>query len=261
MTAAVGIYLMLTASVGTVHAGHVRAEAECSACVDDSAEVSATIQKLRSAPCWIGRRQAARALRAYDELRYPEAVEALIEAVRRDRQALVRQEAAASLGKAKTCHPGAREVLGYAAANDPSLLARLAARKALRSLADACEAPCDVCGGAPVFEEPELLPTRFDLPGEPPMAGPGPALEALPSAPSPTPIPSAPGSGSPFLSAPAGSETSHDHPQAGPPSARFDDVPSLSPPEAPIDRYNPRPSDPAPTPLPRITPPPRPSWP
>ena len=62
--------------------------------------------KLQTAPHWMARRKAARALGKYDWKCHPEAAEALADALLHDDKALVRQEAAEALAKMKPCLPG-----------------------------------------------------------------------------------------------------------------------------------------------------------
>ena len=159
MAATVCLYVIAAMS-GTIHSGHERAAAGCSECVLDveGEKVRAQVVKLRTASLWIVRRKAARSLRAYDWRRHPEAVEALAAAVRSDRQCLVRQEAAASLGKMRPCLVEAHEALACAAENDSSLIARHAAKKALKAIGKGCVEPCDACGpGLGLESEPDLI--------------------------------------------------------------------------------------------------------
>ncbi|WP_165244814.1 HEAT repeat domain-containing protein [Paludisphaera soli] len=265
MAATVSLYVVLAASVGTIHAGHASRQVECSDCGADFAAVEEQVVKLRTAPHWIARRKAARALRSYDWKQHPDAVEALSEAVRRDRQCLVRQEAAESLGKMKPCLPVAHEALSCAAKGDSSLIARLAAKKALKSVGKGCVEPCDVCG--PEMDgDVEFLPTihrELGTPIEPTFPelvpdAPGSLLEPL--APTstvvPVPVPPAP---SPFLPVPESPIPAR--PPVGLPRSHPEDALPLSPPEVPIDRYNPNPAEPPPVPLGREAFPPRAEWP
>lgn len=245
--------LILAASVG-IHAGHDRARGDCRECGEVDAAVREKVATLRTACLWVVRRKAARQLRGYDWERHPEAVEALADAVLHDRQCLVRQEAAESLGKMKPCLPAAHEALARAAEDDPSLIARCAAKKALKSVGQACVKPCDVCG-----------PSASDVEeGIPPLSEPGesiipPPPETLlePLAPTSLRVPIVPATPSPFT--PVETDATLPPPRrVQRPLARPEDAEPLVAPIAPIDRYDPIPSPP-PTPL--DIPAPRPGWP
>ncbi|AMV39027.1 HEAT repeat domain-containing protein [Planctomyces sp. SH-PL62] len=265
MTAATAsLYLMLTATLGTIHGVHTRNQPDCHDCGAEQATVREEVGKLRTAKHWTARRKAARALRAHDWKQYPEAVEALSGALLNDRQGLVRQEAAESLGKMKPCLPVAHEALACASEKDSCLLARHAARKALKSVGKFCEEPCDVCGfdsigGETILPpigvesgEPEFSPlpeTSFDVP----------ATTLTPLGPDAPEVPAAPLGSSPFV--PNQELPIPPRPPVGLPRIHPEDDLPLIAPEAPIDRYNPRPAEPPPTPLSRVIPPPKPAWP
>lgn len=251
MMAAFGLGVVLAVSIGTIHGGHDRVVAECSDCGAEQAAVQEKVDKLRTSSHWIARRKAARSLRGYDWRRHPEAVEALADAVRCDRQCLVRQEAAESLGKMKPCLPVAHETLARAAEADPSLIARCAAKKALKAVGKSCVEPCDVCEGDVEFGDE--IPPLLDEPGFSPLPAlpegssvvPETSLEPLAPTSFSTPIP--PLTPSPVV--PADDAGFPARPPIGP--SRFDPrgYRRLAPPTVPIDRYNPRPGEAAPAPV------------
>lgn len=245
--------LILAASVG-IHAGHERARGDCRECGEADAAVQEKVVKLRTASLWVVRRKAARQLRGYDWERHPEAVEALADAVLHDRQCLVRQEAAESLGRMKPCHPSAHEALARAAEDDPSLIARCAAKKALKSVGKACVEPCDVCGPVPSDVE-EIIPLRSE-PGESivPLQ---PETSLEPLAPTSLRVPIVPATPSPFT--PTETDSMLPPPRrVQRPLVRPEEAEPLVAPTVPIDRYDPIPGPP-PTPL--DIPAPKPGWP
>ena len=77
------------------------------------------------------RSRAAEELRSYDPALFPDIVPALIEALRQDRKAGVRIEAAHSLARVRPVSPVVGEALELAVAKDPSMRVRLQARSAL----------------------------------------------------------------------------------------------------------------------------------
>lgn len=245
MTAAFGLGVILAVSIGTIHSGHDRVVSECSDCGVERAAVQEKIAKLRTAPHWIVRRKAARSLRNLDWRRHPEAVEALADAVRCDRQCLVRQEAAESLGKMKACLPVAHETLAHAAVDDPSLIARHAAGKALKSVGKSCVEPCDACGVSEMGVEDfgdELPPIRV---GPVPSIVPETNLDPL--EPASFTLPVAPPVPSPFV--PIDGTGFPARPPVSPPRIDGNDLRPLAPPTVPIDRYDPRPGEAPPTPV------------
>lgn len=246
--------LILAASVG-IHAGHDRARGDCRECGEADAAVGEKVVKLRTDGHWIARRKAARQLRGYDWRRHPEAVEALADAVMHDRQCLVRQEAAKSLGEMKPCPPVAHEALARAAEDDPSLIARHAAKKALKSAGKACVEPCDVCDSLPPDFD-AIVPALHPEPGESIVPS-RPETSLEPLSPTSLPMPAVPAAPSPFapvetdatLPPPRRVQRSMVHPE---------DAAPLVAPTIPIDRYDPAPGPP-PTPL--DIPAPQPGWP
>jgi hypothetical protein len=245
--------LILAASVG-IHAGHVEATGDCRECVEVDAAVQSKVEKLRTACLWIVRRKAARELGGYEWEQHPEAVEALADAVLHDRQCLVRQEAAASLGRMKPCHPVAHEALAHASENDSSLIARRAAKKALKAVGKACVEPCDACGPVePGFDV--VVPPLRSEPGEL-MDSLAPETRLEPLAPMSSQVPAVPVTPSPFAPVEAGWELPPPR-RAQPPTGRPGDAIPLVAPEAPIDRH--APLGPAPTPI--DIPAPQPGWP
>src|SRR5262245_53454926 len=120
ITAMMSVLLVLGSTVGGSPCVHARLTGECSACVDESAEIQEQIGRLQSCRGWIARRKAVRALRRYDWKNHPEAAEALAEAVSNDDCGLVRQEAVQSLAKMGPCLPAVHEAVARAAKCDPS---------------------------------------------------------------------------------------------------------------------------------------------
>lgn len=245
--------LILAASVG-IHAGHVEASVDCRGCDEADAAVRAKVEKLQTACLWVARRKAARELGGYDWERHPEAVEALAAAVLRDRQCLVRQEAAASLGKMRPCLPVAHEALARAADTDSSLIARHAAKKALKSVSKGCVEACDVCGpGSSDFDE--FVPPLGAETGEIIVPS-APETMLDPLAPTTLSVPAVPMTPSPF--APVEAVPALPPPRRGSmPTIRPEDSIPLVAPEIPIDRYAPSGGPPTPMDLPA----PEPGWP
>ncbi|MDG3003463.1 HEAT repeat domain-containing protein [Paludisphaera mucosa] len=263
MTAA-GLYLILAASVGTIHSGHDTVRAECSDCGAEQSAVQEKVVKLRTASLWVVRRKAARGLRAYDWERHPEAVEALADAVLHDRQCLVRQEAAESLGKMKPCLPVAHEALACAAESDKSLIARHAAKKALKAVGKSCVEPCDVCGVDSEVIEEGIPPFRADpgdaaFPTIPETSPIVPETSLDPLTPTSLEVPVLPPTPSPFIPDPDAPFPAR--PPVGRPRIHPEDAVPLTPPSAPVDRLNPRPDELPPTPLGDDAAAPRPAWP
>src|SRR4051812_23561942 len=109
------ISLVVASSLlGTGHCGHDKVRSECSACNDESPAVLGQVLKLQTAPRWMARRKAARALGKHDWKCHPEAADALADALLHDDKALVRQEAAEALAKMKPCLPAAHEAVAKA---------------------------------------------------------------------------------------------------------------------------------------------------
>jgi len=222
---------------------------DCLDCGEGDAVVQAKIEKLQSACLWTGRRQAARRLGHYDWREHPEIVDALVGALSSDRQGLVRQEAAASLGKMKPCLPVAHEALARAAADDRGPLVRHAAKKALKALDKTCVAPCDVCGPDSAGFDEILPPLEFE-PGET-IITPLPETSLEPLEPTSLQTPIAPTSPSPFANDAA---TLPRRPSR--PTIRLNDTSPVAP-AAPIDGHAPLSDPPTPIDLPA----PRVGWP
>lgn len=195
------------------------------------AVVRAKIEKLRTACLWTARRKAARQLGGYRWEDRPEVVEALADALSRDPRGLVRQEAAASLGKMKPCLPVAHEALANAAENDRGPLVRHAAKRALKALSGTCVAPCDVCGSG----SEEILPPLEPEPGGT-IVVPMPETSLEPLEPTSFQAPFVPTSPSPFAAVdPNPAATPPRRPAR--PTIRLRDEASLVAPTAPVDRY------------------------
>lgn len=92
------------------------------------------IATLKEDPDESKRAHAAGELRAADAKANPEAITALIEALRNDKKPIVRSEAANSLGKVKFALDQTGPALEEALANDGSMRVRLQARSALMGL-------------------------------------------------------------------------------------------------------------------------------
>lgn len=250
--AIVNFTLILAASVG-IHAGHGVDRGECRECGGADAVVQEKVEKLRTATLWVVRRKAARSLRVYDWRRHPEAAEALAGAVLNDSQSLVRQEAATSLGRMKPCLPAAHEALAFAAEEDPSLIARCAAKKALKAVGKGCTGACDVCEAGPSeFLSPGpsvtdelIVPSPLETSIEPLE----PTSLVAPNVPA-TPSPFAPVETDGALPPPRRVQRPNVHPE--------DSVPLVAP-SVPLDRYDPTPGE-LPTPADNPVPP-TPAWP
>ena len=237
--ATASLILILGASIGA-HAGHERGVVGCRDCGEAEAAVQEKVVKLRSASLWVVRRKAARGLRAYDWERHPEAVEALADAVLHDRQCLVRQEAAESLGRMKACLPIAHEALARAAEDDPSLIARCAAKKALKAVGKACEAPCDACGPGSSGEILEEVVPPFGAAADEVVVPPLPETSLDPLGPTSFQAPSLPSAASPSPFSGAVDEGGSQPPRrrVQPPIVRPEDAVPLAPPTVPVDRYD-----------------------
>src|SRR4051794_35123613 len=179
--------VMASSLLGTAHCRHDQVRSKCSICSDEDPAVLGYVMKLESAPHWIARRKAARALGKYDWKCHPEAAEALADALLHDDKALVRQEAAEALAKMKPCLPVAHEAVAKAARCDDCFLTRLWARKALKAIGKSCDADCSVCGplgddeiepGLPIAPGPAASP--MDSSVEPPS----PTIRIEPARPS-----------------------------------------------------------------------------
>lgn len=172
------ISLVVASSLlGASHRGHDGIRGECSVCSEEEPAVLGQVMKLQTAPHWIARRKAARALRKYDWKRHPGAAEALADALLHDDKALVRQEAAESLAKMKPCLPVAHEAVAKAARCDDCFLTRIWAKKALKSIGKSCLSECSVCGpsgneeidaGLPVVPGPYPSPMESSVDPLPP---------------------------------------------------------------------------------------------
>jgi hypothetical protein len=227
--------------VGTAHCGHHKVRGEYSVCSEENPAVLGQVMKLQTAPSWIARRKAARALGKYDWKCHPEAAEALAEALLHDDKALVRQEAAESLAKMRPCLPVAHEAVAKAARCDSCFLTRLWAKKALKSIGkSSCEEGCSICGPAEGAEDDAALPI-------PPDSGPLPMDSAVePLAPTIRVEPTRPSEPSPFQPGVTPPERS-----AVPlPEALPERVPADGP---PLEMPSLPPSNPAPAPGPGLT--------
>jgi hypothetical protein len=222
-------FLAASTVLGVGH--HAGGPGCCDVCGVEKAEVLATIARLQTCPDWRVRDDAAHDLRKFDWRCHPEIVAALSVALLKDCEEEVREEAAQSLSKMRTCLPIAHEALSKAARCDPDCATRLWARWGLKTFGRRCAADCDVCGPSvvgggpppllpgPVPSPDQLAPT---VPG--PALGPGEVLAPLPSdsgvAP-PLEAPALPPGSSPFSTSPT--------PPPPPPSPGLEDEPALRP--------------------------------
>lgn len=168
-------FLMAASSLGCGD-HHPRRVEVVTVCDPRAAEVAREIAILRTAPRWRARDDAAHRLAKYDWKRSPEILPALVEAMARDPEDEVREEAAESLGKIAPCVPEVHEGLKRAANCDPDTAVRKQARKSLKELGDVCKAPCGAC-------DPGLVIERRVIGAEPVFVDPGqPAIpvEELP---------------------------------------------------------------------------------
>ena len=182
------VTLMATAAFHQVEDEY---QAPCVRCANEGGVVAERIGRLLTAPSWMGRRQAARALRKHHWRCSPELVDALVQALLHDDCGLVRHEAAETLAKLRPCLPVAHAALATAAKCDSSLLTRAWARKGLKALARSCSSPCSLCesGGALLSEGMIPIPLGagsslegpvIEVPEDPTLVEPPDSLEPLP---------------------------------------------------------------------------------
>ncbi len=220
----VGLYVVLAASTGMVPPAAAPIWDACAACDETRMEVQERIATLRSGSGLIASRKAARALGKYDWRLYPEAAEALADALLCDDRPLVRQQAASSLARMKPCLPSVRMAVAQAAHEESGLLARHAAKRALKAI-DAAQAKEDVIV---LPEEREIiLPSAV----EPELLAPTTTIR-------PAPLP--PSTISPF--APGAEYEVPDPAPVPPPTIRLEDGRPLTPPWPDIDQYQPSPA-------------------
>ena len=117
----------------------------CDDCGVRVSSVDAAISCLATSPRDGAREDAARALGSVKWACHPEVVTVLSEALLRDPDWEVREQAAESLARLNACDPEAHEALARASARDPKLCVRLKARKGLKAIARRCDGPCAVC--------------------------------------------------------------------------------------------------------------------
>jgi hypothetical protein len=223
------ISLVVASSLlGTGHCGHDKVRGECSVCSEEDPAVLGQVRKLQSAPGWMARRKAARALGKYDWKCHPEAAEALACALLHDGKALVRQEAAEALAKMKPCLPVAHEAAAKAARCDDCFLTRHWARKALKAIGKSCEEDCSACGasgGDETESERPIAPGSLLPPADSSVDPLGPTIRVEPARPS---------DASPFQPGPAVPERPaaplpEAIPDRAPADAPAPEVPSLPP--------------------------------
>ena len=136
----------------------------------DDTKISAWISVLLEDPDETKRINAAIELRNIDPKNHPDAIEALMEALKSDKRPSVRAEAANSLGRIRGGQDLAGPVLEEALANDGSMRVRLQARSALmglylsgyrsasgKSIPQAEETPENAVGLGKLVEEPNRL--------------------------------------------------------------------------------------------------------
>jgi len=219
----IGLCVVLATSAGMVPPAVAPIWDACAACDETRMEVQERIATLRSGSGLIASRKAARALGKYDWRLYPEAAEALADALLVDPRPLVRQQAASSLARMKPCLPTVRMAVAQAAHEEPGLLARHAAKRALKAI-DAAHAKEDVIV---LPEEREiLLPSAV----EPEVLSPTTTVRPAPLPPT-TISPFAPGAEY-EVPAPA---------PVPPPSIHLEDARPLAPSWPDVDRYYPNP--------------------
>lgn len=175
--------------------GHGRGHGGCGDCGADPAKVSYEVMRLQTCDRWRARDNAAHALAKFDWKCHPEIVPVLVNALLRDCEEEVREEAAESLTKLAPCLPEVHAALERAARCDPDHATRKQAARGLKALANGCEAPCNVCGPQPaglIVPVPAHLGTHpewrgsFDEPVyEPYVPGYGGPIGPSPLSPSP----------------------------------------------------------------------------
>jgi hypothetical protein len=188
MTATLCTALLLAPSMlGCAFGGHHDRPAPLVACCDTCgarpAVVAGLIQQLRAHPNWKCRDDAAHALRDFDWRCHPEIVLALSEAVLRDCEEEVREEAAESLAKIgpAPCLPEVHAALARAAECDPDHATRKWTRRGLQRVAKHCRADCALCDAGPVPTGLTVAPParpfgRFLLPPRGGFISPGSVL-------------------------------------------------------------------------------------
>jgi hypothetical protein len=134
----------------------------CDDCGVRITAVESAIHCLATSPRDGDREAAARALRLVKWTCHPEIVPALANALCRDPDWCVREEAAESLTKLGACDPEAHAALARAAVRDPKLCVRLQARKGLKALSGRCDGDCSICDASTT-----PIPTRFVGPPRP----------------------------------------------------------------------------------------------
>ncbi len=178
LATALGMILILGQDATGTH-GPKKPAARCESCGAGAAALDAEARTLRESPRWRARDRAARALREADWKCHPDAVLALCDALAKDRDPRVREEAAGSLRRMAPRVPVVHEALERATTSDPVGDVRKQARKAIEALGKRCVADCRICGPLPtgsVIHGPTIIP-----PGWMPWIAPDPA----PSSPAP----------------------------------------------------------------------------
>jgi hypothetical protein len=99
--------------------------------VDPAEQVPTLIMQLKTDKDDNKRANAAADLRGYDPRTHPEIMTVLIDALTKDTSPAVRSEAAATIAKLRPISQQAGFALDQAAANDPAIRVRMAARQAL----------------------------------------------------------------------------------------------------------------------------------
>ena len=140
-----GVVWVLAQTVCGPHGHRLAETGSCDACGVETAAVTGEILRMQHSPNWRARDNAAHALRRLDWRCHPEVVAALAFTLLHDPEDEVRAEAAQSLTRMAPCLPVAHEALNRAAARDPSLHARLQARRGLRVLGNRCAGTCQAC--------------------------------------------------------------------------------------------------------------------
>lgn len=173
--------------------------------VDPAEQVPTLILQLKTDGDEAKRTTAAEELRSYDPKAYPEVIAALADALLKDASSAVRTEAASTLAKLRPISQQAGYALEQAAANDPSIRVRMAARQSLwqynllgyRSSKPATDtAPSATPPSAPQAKThtSSKIPSRSKESPEPPLADavPLPAPTIAPPRPLPPPIKATP---------------------------------------------------------------------
>ncbi len=121
----------------------------CPDCRADRGSIKSEVERLRSAAKWRSRAEAAEALGSIRRQCHPEVVDALSEALRGDKKAKVRAEAAASLGRMAPNLPSSHVALQEASKSDPVTSVRKEATRALAAKGLRCVVDCPICGPLP----------------------------------------------------------------------------------------------------------------